>query len=299
MTVLPVLNPIVLAVLCAAILLCAGAALRPIRAAGWPRKSLWRWATVTAAALLLAVACWRPVIGGDPQARPVGDSEPSVFVVLDKSADMRSGMAAAHADIDALIDRYPGARFALITFDAEPSLDWPLSADTWSLRPVVSAVRPYAEDADSLATPNAGAAGTVLRYQLISARQQYPRADNLVFYLGAGAPESRYPARPFDLPAGAVDGGAVLGYGASAAGTLQQVAGQIGVPYTDRTGAGPLDAVLPDDGTRQQEDAVGTARLVETYWAPAGIAAALLLAELLVILREFRRTRSVDVGAQR
>ena len=299
MTFLPVLNPIVLTVLCAVIVLCGGAALLQVRAAGWPRKSLGRWAAVTSAALLLALACWRPVLGDDPQARPVGDSEPSVFVVLDRSADMRTGMDAARADIDALIDRYPGARFALITFAAEPSLDWPLSADTWSLRPLVSAVRLDAADADSPVTPNAGAAGTVLRYQLISARQQYPRADNLVFYLGAGAAESRYPARPFDLPAGAVDGGAVLGYGASTAGTLQQVAAQIGVPYTARADAGPLNSMLPDGGTRRQADAVGAARLVETYWAPAGIAAALLLAELVVILREFRRTRSVDVEVQR
>ncbi len=60
------------------------------------------------------------------------------------------------------------------------------------------------------------------------------------------------------------------------------------MPYTDRADTGPLEAALPDDGTRQREDTVGTARLVETYWAPAGIAAALLLAELFVILREFR-----------
>lgn len=299
MTFLPVVNPIVLAALCAVIVLCSAAALLRIRAAGWPRKPLWRWAAVTSAAVLLALACWRPVVGGDVQARPVGDTAPSVFVVLDRSPDMRTDMAAARADVDALIDRYPGARFALVTFAAEPSLDWPLSADTWSLRPVVSAVRPYAENADALSQANAGAAGTVLRYQLISARQQYPRADNLVFYLGAGAPGSRLPTRPFDLPAGAVDGGAVLGYGTSGGGALQQVAGQIGVPFLPRADAGPLDAVLPQDTSGGQDDALTAARFIETYWAPAGIAAVLLLAELVVILREFRRTRSVDVGALR
>ncbi len=35
------------------------------------------------------------------------------------------------------------------------------------------------------------------------------------------------------------------------------------------------------------------------YWAPAAIAAGLLLAELFVVLREFRRTRSVDVYVPR
>lgn len=312
MRFLPVLHPVLLLMLTAVILWCAGAAVLRIRSAGWPRKALWRWAGVTGAAALLVLACARPVFGDDVQTRPVGETAPNVFVVLDRSSDMAAAMDTARADIGALIDRYPQGRFALISFAAEPSLDWPLSADTWSLRPVVAALRPDPEPVDGIGAPNPGAAATVLRYQLISARQQYPRADNLVFYLGAGAPGSAAPAREFDLPATAVTGGAVLGY--TDAGTLQRIAGQIGVPYLpragaapldragaaplDRAGAAPLDTVLPDDPqNRRQTPTEAAVRLTEIYWAAAAVAGALLLAELFAILREFRRTRSVDVAA--
>lgn len=298
MRFLPVLNPVLLAVLAVVILWCAVAALLRIRSAGRPRRGLWRWAGVAAAALLLMLAAARPVLGDDVQARPVGEAAPNVFVVLDRSSDMTAAMDAARADIDALIGRYPQARFALISFAAEPTLEWPLSADTWSLRPVVATLRPDPEPVDGMAAPNAGAAATVLRYQLISARQQYPRADNLVFYLGAGTPGTGTPAREFDLPAGAVSGGAVLGYADPAVRTLQRIAGQIGVPYLPRTDAAPLDAVLPDDAAHRRHDVPVTAvRLTEIYWAAAAAAGVLLLAELFTILREFRRTRSIDIEA--
>ncbi len=160
-------------------------------------------------------------------------------------------MEVARNDLEALIDRYPRARFAVIGFSSAPSLDWPLSADTWSLRPVLDTITPYAYGPDAVTLTNAGAASTVLRYQLISAVQQYPRATTLVFYLGAGAPESALPAREFVPPAEAVDGGAVLGYGTPAGGripgtdiersavdetTLRAVADQLGVPYVARSG---------------------------------------------------------------
>ena len=109
----------------------------------------------------------------------------------------------------------------------------------------------------------------MLRYQLISAVQQYPRATTLVFYLGAGAPESRLPAREFDPPADSVDGGAVLGYGTAAGGpipgtdiersavddaALRAVADQLGVPYVARSDGAPLAAVLPDGGAAERAD---------------------------------------------
>ncbi|MHA3024693.1 vWA domain-containing protein [Mycobacterium sp. BMJ-28] len=300
MTFLPVVNPLALTVATAVIVWCGVAALLRIRAAGRPAGALWRWGGIFAAALLLALACWRPVLGADMQARPVGDGAPSVFVVLDRSADMRTQIDAARADIDTLIDRYPDARFALISFAAEPALEWPLSQDSWSLRPALAAIRPYAETPDMAAQVNAGAAATVLRYQLISARQQYPRARNLVYYLGAGAPGSPAAARAFDLPAGSVNGGAVLGYGTAGVDTLQRIAGQIGVPYIARADGAPLESALPADrDDRREAPAVNDARITEMYWAPAAIAAGLLLAELFVVLREFRRTRSVDVDVPR
>jgi hypothetical protein len=283
------------------------------------RSALLRWTGVTLAALLLVGATARPVIGTDEQGptRVAGDTDPNVFLLVDRSPDMRvedlgdgrDRMAGVRDDIAGLIDQYPNARFAVIAFASRPSLDWPLSADTWSLRPVMSAVTPYASAPDAVYQANAGAAGNVLRYQLIGAQQQYPRAKNLVFYFGAGAGESRVPQRQFELPEGAVDGGAVLGYGTVEGGpvpgsdgvrsaidepALRGVADQIGVSYVQRDTATPVAAALPDQGIEvgpPSTVASPPGARTELYWALAIGAAVLILIELYLVLREFRRTR--------
>jgi hypothetical protein len=318
MTLQPVLPLLLLAAIAVAVVVARVVTLRRLTASERTRTALWRWCGLTLAALLLLVAAARPVLGSDDHGtiRAAGDGNPNVFIVVDRSADMRvedlaggkERMAAAREDISALIDRYPDARFAVIAFASRPSLDWPLSADTWSLRPVTSAMTPYASTPDAVTQTNVGAAGNVLRYQLIGARQQFPRAQNLVFYLGAGAAETQVPPRQFELPEGAVDGGAVLGYGSAAGGpipgtdvarsavdeqALRGVADQIGVPYVPRDGATPLAGVLEDQGTviGPPPPVAAPAGRTELYWVPATGAAILVLIELYLVLLEFRRTR--------
>jgi hypothetical protein len=324
MTWYPVLPPLLLVLVAAVVVAGRVVSLQRLRAA--PRrapKAVWRWAGVTAAAVLLLVAAARPVIGADAQTAPAGsaDGEPNVFLVVDRSPEMgvedmvgpQSRMDAARADIAAIIDRYPRARFGVIAFASTPDLEWPLSPDTWSLRPVMAAVRPYAAAPDAVYETNVAAAGNVLRYQLISARQQFPRADNLVFYLGSGAGESRAPQRQFDLTEGSVDGGAVLGYGTAEGGVVPQdpsvrssvdeqalraAADQIGVPFVLRDGRPDREAALFEDTDEPSEapDAVtASSAAVETYWAPAIIAAALILLELGLMLRDYRRSRPPPV----
>lgn len=300
----PVLPPLLVAVLAVVLVVARAITFERVRAQGGGWAAVWRWSALTTAGLLLLVAALGPVVGrtGDLVPRPAGDRDPNIFVLLDRSPDMavqdtdgRSRLEAARADIAALIERYPHARFALIGFADRPSMDWPLSADTWSLRPVVAATNAQAAAPD---TPdaNVGAAASILRYQLISAVQQFPRARNLVFYLGAGAPESQAPQREFQLPENAVDGGAVLGYDEAGTQALRGVAEQIGVPFVPRTDEMPLDEALPGDETPSQAPAaVPVASAVELYWVFAAAAALLILAELYLVLREFRRTQPIDV----
>jgi len=257
-----------------------------------------RYRLRAAAALLLFVAAMRPAIGAaDEPTIVAGDRNPNIFLVVDESADMSvvddagaSRMSRAQADIAMLLDRYPDARFALIGFTDRPQLRWPLSADTWSLRPLVDVLTPAAPRPDA-APPNAGAAATVLRYQLISAGQQYPRAPNLVFYLGAGAPRSDSPTREFDPPVGAVRGGAVFGYG-PADSTLSGIAAELGIRYIPRT----ADTSTPDTQTVTADGSGGDLRVErrELYWLPAGLAALLVLIELSRLLRTVQRNRPVD-----
>ena len=290
MTLQPALPPLLLAA--AGVLITALVLLR--RRTGGPLP----WGLAIAAVLLLA-ALARPVLGGSEPAVTgiAGAREPNIFLIVDRSAAMAEYGSAARADIDAVLDRHPDARFALITFDARPSLDWPLSADSWSLRPILDAATPYARAADDIT--NVGAAGNVLRYQLISASQQFPQARNLVYYFGAGAPESTAPQREFRLPEGAVDGGAVFGYGDAAEARLRAVADQIGVPYVSGGQDTAPEEAAPQDSQGPQPDHAGAASSgFELYWVLAGVAGLVLLFELYHALRYLRRTRldRIEVG---
>lgn len=307
MTFQPVLPPLLLVALGAAVVL---ARVVTLRHTARNRAARWRWAGLTVAALLLVAAATRPALGPAERAatQAADGTAPNVFLIVDRSPDMSvvengadgARMDLARADVSALIERYPHARFALISFASRPSLDWPLSADTWSLGPVLSTLTPYASTPDGVGQTNVGVAGNVLRYQLFGAVQQYPRAKNLAFYLGAGAPESEQPPTEFDLPEGVVDGGAVLGYGPTTP-VLRAVAEQIGVPYLPRDGRAPLATALPPAGPPAADAAIATegAEPTELYWALALGAAVLLLLESYLVIREVRRSRlaTADVGS--
>lgn len=304
MRLTPILPPLLIAVAAVVLLAARVITFGQVRVQGGGWAAVWRWSSLTAAGVLLLLAALGPTVGGtrDTVARPAGYRDPNIFLLLDRSpemsargADGRTHMAAARDDIAALIERYPDARFALIGFADRPSVVWPLSADTWSLRPVVAATDAYPATPDA----NVGAAANVLRYQLISAVQQFPRAQNLVFYLGAGAPDSQAPPRQFELPEEAVAGGAVLGYENAGSPALRGVAAQIGVPFVPRTDAAPLDIPALSDAAPHHSSAAQPNRsAVELYWVFAGAAALLILAELYLVLRGFRRMRSIDLGSR-
>lgn len=302
-----------------------------------------RWGGLTAAGLLLVLAAARPGLGpsdsrGQAQSKPAGSptANANVFFVIDRSVDSRvedyvdhtSRMSGIRSDIEALMDEYPRARFAVIGFASKASLDWPLSDDVWSLKPLIKGLSAYIEvPPDAMFQVNAAAANDVLRDKLTEATQWYPGSKNLVFYFGEGAGGSRAPQGGFDLPQGAIAGGAVLGYGTAAGGpikqgwvngnlsymsdpqtngpaisginenTLKAIASELGVPYFHREG-GPITAVVPavdlTSGQRSNDSAVVASiamERTELYWVFTGLATALALGEIYLTLREFRRNR--------
>lgn len=291
MSVHPALPPVLLTILALSVLGIAAAAWSRWWTAGGSRKAVkagWRLAGLTAAAVLLVIAAVRPVIGDGARTLPAGagDGEPNVFLLIDRSPTMSTD--AVREDVTAIVDRYPNARIALVSFAAAPSLDWPLSQDTWGLRPTLAALRPYAATPDTVDRTNPAAASNLLRYQLISARQQFPLADNLVYYFGAGVSGPDSPPRDFVLADGSVDGGAVFGYGAARdEAALRAVAEQIGVPYT----SDPASDVEELDAAKDVAPPTASAWATETYWIPALLAAVLILAEMFAVLRDIRRSR--------
>jgi hypothetical protein len=317
MTCQPVLPAVVLIAIAAAVVAIRLIALSQLLSQPAGRATAaWRWCGVTLAVLLLLGAASRPGIdpGGQPAAAiaPSGANVNVLFVVdrsgdteIDDYGDGKSRMDGIRADIDSLIDRYPQARFALIGFASRPSMDWPLSQDVWSLEPTVARLAPYGNVAPGEEDQvDAAAAANVLRYQLIAAGQQYRDSTNLVFYFGSGASGSRATQGEFDLGAGSVDGGAVFGYGVPSDAPsapnepgLRRISQQLGVPYVHRQGDQPIAQAAPHLGSGEVQPAENPAASVdvveraELYWVLTLLAAALLLPELYLTVREFRRNR--------
>jgi hypothetical protein len=306
MTFQPVLPPVILIIIAVVVVALRLLNMRRLHTATGARwLTVWRWSGLTLAVLLILIAAARPGIEhGDRGAAMAARSgeNTNVFLIVDRSADSavedygdgRSRMSGIRSDIEALIDRYPQARFSMVAFASRSSLDWPLSEDAWSLQPVVARLSPYPVT-DANEGVNAAAAANVLRYQLISAAQQYPRSENLVFYFGSGAAGSRAPQGEFEPNEGAVDGGAVFGYGAGRNDPgLRRVATQLGVPYISRDGSKPVTADTPDGAGSQRNGALpatGIAERTELYWLFTLMASVLLLFELFASIRDVRRTR--------
>lgn len=290
MTFDPVIPWAILAVVVVALVFARLVTLRQVLAArgAHRRRALARWGATTSAVLLMLIACTRPVLTADADdtAQQGAGADTNVFVVADRTVDAR-------ADISALIDRYPRARFAVITFDPGATLVWPLSADLWSLPSTVAGL--VAQPAPDAVQRDAAAAGNILRYQLIQADQQYPGSANLVVYAGAGAPGSQAPQHDLDVVASTVDGGAVLGIPADGdldEPTLRRVASELGVPFENRAGGGELPRIEERrSAAAGAAEAVSTAGRTELYWLAALLAALLLLGEIWVSVREWRASR--------
>jgi hypothetical protein len=306
MTFQPVLPPIMLAVVSVMLIALRFISMRQLQtSSGAKWKTVWRWCGLTLAVVLVLIAAWRPGLERSGQeataAGPSGENI-NVFLVVDRSPDSgvddyggQPRIEGVRDDIGSLIDRYPRARFAMIEFASRASLDWPLSEDLWSLEPTVARLRPYAATAEE---GDAAAAANILRYQLIAAGQQYRDSANLVFYFGSGASGSRAPQGEFEPVAGTVDGGAVFGYGDTPAydeGRLRTIAGQLGISYVHRHNGQPLPETGTNSVATQGVPAWSAVpdgmQRTELYWVFTILASVLMLFELFVTIREFRRMR--------
>src|ERR1700730_2990577 len=91
MTSQPVLPLSLLFGIAAAILILRVVALRRLTGAARTHVAVWRWSALTSATLLLIMAASRPVIEPHAQSttHAAGRQAPNVFLVVDRSPDMR------------------------------------------------------------------------------------------------------------------------------------------------------------------------------------------------------------------
>ncbi|WP_295013668.1 VWA domain-containing protein [uncultured Microbacterium sp.] len=189
------------------------------------------WILRVALVLACGVLLLRPGIPHG-QVRTLA-SATDIVLAVDTTASMvaedgpggRPRLDEVRADVRDLVAAYPGARFALITFDANPVLRLPLTTDSAALVSAVDVLQP--EVTRQSKGSSIGIAHTLLAQTLQNAQKASPDRARLVFYLGDGEqtvstdPESFSDARKF------VSGGGVLGYGTTQGGRMRETTGSL------------------------------------------------------------------------
>jgi Ca-activated chloride channel family protein len=323
--VLPVLLVVVITVPIAAL-----AVWRLSRSRGAGQRMLWagRVALVLACAVLLL----RPGIPGGAAETLATDVD--VVLVVDTTASIvaedwdgdRPRLEGVRDDVERIVTAYPGARFALITFDAEASVRVPLTSDTTALATSLAVLRP--EPTANSRGSSVGIAAQLLEQTLDSAASVSPDRARMVFYFGDGEQTTSTEPESFASSAGEVSGGAVLGYGTTAGGpmrttsagtegpgdyieyqgeralstidpeNLERIANDLGVAYQQRSADAALE--LPPAPTTATTADGSTESVAELSWIVALVMAALLAVELahgtVMLVRTARVPRGTRKG---
>ena len=310
----PVLNVFLLALLCAPVAALAVIAL--VKAKG-------RDKALGAMRLVMLLACFvmflRPGIPGGATETLATDTD--IVLVVDTTASIvaedwngdEPRLDGVRADVQAIVDEYPGARFALITFDASADLRMPLTTDTTALVSSLEVLRP--EVTSQSRGSSIGIANQLLTDTLSNAAEASPDRSRMVFYFGDGEQTVTSPPEPFDGSEKLTDAGAVLGYGTAEGGpmrlstggvdgssseyieyqganalsvideaNLEAIAADLGVEYQHRTADAEL--TLPDapSTTTSYAESGSVGTVTELYWIAALVVVALLGVELTLSL---------------
>lgn len=325
----PVLHPILLALLLVPALGVVVWML--VRSRSAAARTLWvvRVLLVLACAALLL----RPGIPGGSTLTLATDTD--VVIVVDTTSsivaedwgDGERRLDGVRADVDALVDAYPGARFALITFDASAQLRLPLTTDATALTTSMSVLQP--EVTAQSRGSSIGIAHDLLAETLAGAAELSPERARLVFYFGDGEQTASGEPESFAASAPYVVGGAVFGYGTSSGGpmrlttggldasreyiqldgeralsvideaALETIAGQLGVPYQHRTADTPPDFPPAPTTTTAYDDARTVGSIIDLSWIVALVVAVLLAFELARATMLVTRMRTLSVRTPR
>lgn len=270
--------------------------------------------------LVMLLACFtmllRPGIPGGTTQTLATDTD--IVLVVDTTSsivaeDWNDGeprLDGVRSDIQAIVDEYPGARFALITFAASADLRMPLTTDTTALISSLDVLRP--EVTSRSRGSSIGIANRLLSDTLSSAADSSPDRSRMVFYFGDGEQTVDSPPESFRSAQKLTDAGAVFGYGTADGGpmrlttggvdassdggyieyqgetamsvidedNLRTIAEDLGVEYQHRTAdAAPALPEAPTT-TTDYTDSGEVGNVTELYWIAALVVALLLGVEL-------------------
>lgn len=183
--------------------------------------------------LLMLLACFmmllRPGIPGGATETLATDTD--ILIVVDTTASIVAEdwdgegqrLDGVRADVQSIADEYPGARFALISFDAAAELRLPLTTDATALVSSLEVLRP--EVTSQSRGSSIGIASAMVEETLEAAADSAPDRSRMVFYLGDGEQTVSTEPESFSASAEYTDGGAVLGYGTSEGGPMRVTSG--------------------------------------------------------------------------
>lgn len=241
----PVLNPLLIVLLCAPVAaLAVWILVRPPKSAGVPvtdpralagHRALW------AMRVVLVLACFamllRPGIPGGATQTLATDTD--IVLVVDTTAsvvaedwgDGEPRLDGIRDDVRALVAAYPGARFALITSDAAAELRMPLTTDTTALIGSLDVLRP--EVTSQSRGSSIGIAAPLLSQTLASAAESSPDRSRMVFYFGDGEQTVDSSPETFNGSAKYTDSGGVFGYGTAEGGPMRITTGGLSEASSD------------------------------------------------------------------
>ncbi|QMU96821.1 VWA domain-containing protein [Microbacterium esteraromaticum] len=258
----PVLHPLLLALLCAVPAFFVSRAL--VRG---PSRGI--WALRLGMIVVVFAMLLRPGIPGGTSQTLATDTD--VVIVVDTTASIvaedwagdRPRIDGVRGDVQAIVDEYPGARFALISFDAAAQLRLPLTTDATALMSSLDVMRP--EVTDQSRGSSIGTANRMLADTLSAAAEASPERGRMVFYLGDGEQTASREPESFASSAKFIDGGAVLGYGTTDGGPMRKTtgAGAEAGGYIEYQG-GPAMSVIDEDNLRQVSEQLGVEYLLRT-----------------------------------
>ncbi len=310
----PVLHPLLILLLAAPLAVLGVRALLRRPAGGAPTEGRWLWPL----RLLLLLACvfvlLRPGLpGGSTQTLATNTD---IILVVDTTASIvaedwdgdEPRLDGVRADVQSLVDEYPGARFALIGFDAAAQLRLPLTTDTTALISSLEVLQP--EVTGQSRGSSIGIANQMLQETLQSAAENSPDRSRMVFYFGDGEQTTSTDPESFSASAEYIDGGAVLGYGTIEGGpmritsgslsgdagyieyqgapalsvvdetNLQAIADELGVPYQHRAADASISLPEAPTTTTDYAESGTVGNVIELYWIGAAVAVGLLAVEL-------------------
>ncbi|MGN8026304.1 vWA domain-containing protein [Microbacterium sp. 22242] len=196
--------------------------------------------------VLLVLACGvlllRPGVPGG-QVRTLA-SATDVVIAVDTTASMvaedwngtHPRMDGVRQDVRGIVAAYPGARFALITFDATPVLRLPLTTDSTALVSAVDVLQP--EVTRQSKGSSIGIANQLVAQTLQNAQKSSPDRARLVFYLGDGEQTVSTNPESFADAKKHASGGGVLGYGTAQGGPMRETTGALGDASGSDAGGG-------------------------------------------------------------